>query len=122
MSNPLRILLVEEDPDVAILIRTLLGQAGHTVATVAFGIEALSRTGAADVVLIDSVLPDMSGIEVVRSIRLSGSAVPVVLIAGQADRLWGGGADPPEGCTAIVAKSKLIADLLEVVVRAESAA
>ena len=71
---------------------TWLRRAGHTVIEAATGREALEKVGAAELVLLDVNLPDISGFEVCRQIKGDPrtAALPVVQVSatavGVADR------------------------------------
>ncbi len=69
--RPLRILLVEDHPDGAEMLASLLGHWGHRVEAVADGAQALDAlaAGRPDLVLMDLGLPGMDGYEVARRIR-----------------------------------------------------
>lgn len=66
-----RLLLVEDEPDVARLLAYNLEAAGWTVTHVSRGLDALARARAEDpvVVLLDVMLPDMSGYDVCKKLR-----------------------------------------------------
>jgi len=66
-----RILVVEDDRDIAELIRHYLERAGHGVELLASGSEAVlrAREQAPDVLILDLMLPGMSGLEVCRALR-----------------------------------------------------
>jgi two-component system, OmpR family, copper resistance phosphate regulon response regulator CusR len=79
-----RILIVEDDPQVAGLYRDKLTLAGHEVTVATGGDEGLEKamTGNADIILLDIVLPDMDGITLLRRLRAAdhGRPVPVILL------------------------------------------
>ena len=80
----MRILLVDDDPEVQHVARLALEKiGGHDVVPAASAAEALerARTGDFDLVLLDVVLPDRDGTELLADLR-GGSApdVPVVLL------------------------------------------
>jgi two-component system phosphate regulon response regulator PhoB len=66
-----RILVVDDEPDLLELVRLSLVEAGFTVETAASGREALEKLqrAAPDLVVLDLMLPDMSGTEVCRWLR-----------------------------------------------------
>jgi CheY-like chemotaxis protein len=70
-TKPARILIVDDDRELAELMGELVAQIGHDVRVATDGREALTLVKAFDpaVVLLDLGLPDMSGYEVVRRIR-----------------------------------------------------
>ncbi|GAB4261271.1 MAG: hypothetical protein Kow0092_10690 [Deferrisomatales bacterium] len=83
-----RVLLVENDPPSALLVRTLLEQAGYEVVWAEGGEEGLRRfeEGGWDALLLDMQMPGVDGYEVARRIRGSDrrSAVPVVALTAHA--------------------------------------
>lgn len=82
----MRILIIEDEAEVARLLADAVRMQGHE-STVAYGGEqglALLRQGHHDGVFLDVVMPEMSGIEVLRRIRTIDPALPVVLITGRA--------------------------------------
>ncbi len=66
-----RLLLVDDEPQIRVLTRTMLEKAGHTVEVAEHGEEALSilRERGADLVILDIAMPEMSGWEVCRIIK-----------------------------------------------------
>jgi len=92
-ENGARILVVEDEPSLAESISYNLVREGYSVATAADGEGALSRFRAdpPQLVLLDLMLPKLSGLDVLRSIR-SESSVPVVIITAkdaEADKVAG---------------------------------
>ena len=88
-SNPIPVLLVEDDPDQAELVRrTLQRQEPPFIVTVApdgFAcLDALAQRTYA-VVLLDYSLPRMHGLDVLTHIRDRGFSVPVIIVTGQGD-------------------------------------
>jgi class 3 adenylate cyclase len=79
-----RILVVDDTPKNVKLLADLLAAKGYAVDTAGSGREALERIAAAppDLVLLDVVMPEMSGYEVCRAIRTSPATalLPVVLV------------------------------------------
>ena len=84
MNTPPKILVVDDTPKNVKLLADLLGVKGYQVVTAASGPEALERVEAEnpDLVLLDVVMPEMSGYEVCRQIRESESTrlLPVVMV------------------------------------------
>jgi len=76
-SGALRILLAEDNKINQILMVTLLKQQGHHVEVAEDGLEAITKlkAGDFDLVLMDELMPEMSGTEAVVAIR-SGAAGP----------------------------------------------
>lgn len=81
MSEPVQILLVEDNPVVMLGLSQLLRAAGYAVAEARTGAEGLwlATEGVRDLILLDVVLPDCSGVELCRRIKanpaLSGTFV-----------------------------------------------
>ena len=87
------VLLVEDEENLASLVRAYLEQEGYRVIPAATGAEALRAIEAEPVrlVVLDLNLPDMDGLDVCRQIR-ARSSVPVVMLTArdqEADRLAG---------------------------------
>ncbi|HZN83836.1 MAG TPA: response regulator transcription factor [Mycobacterium sp.] len=78
----MQVLLVEDDEGVASALAELLGQAGATVIRTARGADALHRVKGCDLVLLDLGLPDMDGLDVLRTLRRA-SAVPVIIMTAR---------------------------------------
>jgi class 3 adenylate cyclase len=79
-----RILVVDDTPPNVKLLEQLLLASGYEVLTASSGAEALAKVaeGKPDLVLLDVVMPQMSGYEVCRSIRANAetSLLPVVMV------------------------------------------
>ena len=86
MSSP-SILLVEDDRDLAALLRLHLEDAGCAVEAVADGALALQKAlqHTYDLVVLDLMLPGMNGLEVCRQLRAAGRTVPVLMLTAQGD-------------------------------------
>ncbi|MBB1567650.1 response regulator transcription factor [Candidatus Saccharibacteria bacterium] len=78
------ILLVEDEPTLRTGTEQFLRQRGFTVITVTSGEEALEKFTQADVIILDIMLPGMSGIEVLHQIRQT-SDVPVLMLTALHD-------------------------------------
>jgi DNA-binding response OmpR family regulator len=76
------ILVVDDEPDTLGLIELTLQTAGHTVKSAGRGAEALRliSEGGYDLVLLDIMMPDMSGFDVLRALRNEKASVPPVII------------------------------------------
>jgi two-component system chemotaxis response regulator CheY len=98
----MRVLVVDDDPDVRKLCGLNLTWDGHEIIEAAGGAEGLEliSSEAPDVVLLDVMMPQIDGIEALRRIRQSEESMdmPVVLISarvGIEDQIegWAAGAD-----------------------------
>jgi two-component system phosphate regulon response regulator PhoB len=86
-----QVLVVEDDPDIRELLRVNLAQAGHQVAGVgdAESAKAAVRAAMPDLMLIDWMLPGLSGIELARHLKREAwsSRVSIIMLtARDADR------------------------------------
>jgi DNA-binding response OmpR family regulator len=89
-----RVLLVEDNPDLAFGLRTSLEVEGYDVVHAESGTEGLNlgRTAAPDLIVLDLMLPGMSGYEVLRRLRRAECDVPVLIITArgeEADKVQG---------------------------------
>jgi DNA-binding response OmpR family regulator len=82
-----RVLVVDDETDIRGTIAELLRYNGYRVDSVASGPEALAavKSSAPDLVLLDLLLPGMSGIDVANQLRASHPMLPVVFVSGHAD-------------------------------------
>ena len=92
----MRVLVVDDEPAVREALERALRLAGYEVELAADGEEALLRLSlrpaAADVVLLDVLMPGLDGVEVCRRLRRLGNGVPVLLLTardGVDDRVAG---------------------------------
>lgn len=90
----MRVLVVDDEPDVLLLCRLILEADGHEVRTagdVSTGLAAV-RQMRPDVVLLDFVMPGTDGLEMLERLRRIPEAPPVVMFSAKgepADRLRG---------------------------------
>ncbi|UCH28512.1 MAG: response regulator, partial [Myxococcales bacterium] len=86
-----RILVVEDEPDLAELVALNLRGAGHDVTVSLDGNSALAeiQRSQPDLVVLDVMLPDISGIEVCRRLRRSPQTVrlPVIMLTARSDEV-----------------------------------
>src|SRR6202042_3520480 len=80
-----RLLVVDDEATILELLAGSLRFAGFEVMTAASGAEALRATAASrpDLVLLDVMMPDGDGFEVVRRLRSSGPEVPVIFLSAR---------------------------------------
>ena len=87
-SQPLNILVVEDNPINSLLLTEMLRLRGHTVTNAVDGIEAVEKTAdtAFDMILTDISMPRMDGIEATRIIRSQGACrdVPIIGVTANA--------------------------------------
>jgi DNA-binding response OmpR family regulator len=80
-----RILIVEDEARLARLIARVLGEEGYTAETVGDGRSALTRTLAEplDLLIVDWMLPDLDGVQVIRRLRAAEMSVPVLMLTAR---------------------------------------
>jgi CheY-like chemotaxis protein len=81
-----RILVVEDDPNLRLVIRMVLERAGYEVAEATHGAEALESIGVEmpDLVIADMTMPVMTGVELIDRIRANAAtaSLPIVALSG----------------------------------------
>jgi two-component system OmpR family response regulator len=84
-GQPTRLLVVEDEPSICELLAASLRYAGFDVVTAAAGGEAVEKAGRhrPDLIVLDIMLPDMDGFDVVRRLRSGGSHTPVVFLTAR---------------------------------------
>lgn len=84
-----RVLIVEDDPDIAQLVAHYLEKAGFTTDRVANGRDALDAIAARlpDAMVLDLMLPHVDGLEVCRRVRANEktAAIPIVMLTARAE-------------------------------------
>jgi two-component system sensor histidine kinase ChiS len=87
MEPEARILLIEDDPVTQNMMQSLLAGDGFGVEVVGEGIECISalEKDLPDIVLLDILLPDVSGLYVLTAIRekYSRAELPVIIVSGR---------------------------------------
>ncbi len=84
MAKPIRILVMDDDPEIRNVLDRFLSERGYEVETAAdgeAGLEAL-RLNPPDVLLMDLEMPKLNGLEVLRRMKLERIDVPVITISG----------------------------------------
>lgn len=84
-----RVLIVEDDPDIAALLQHTLEKGGHTIDVLASGSSVLPRVAAAppDLVVLDLMLPGMNGLQVCQALRRdpATAAIPILMLTAKGD-------------------------------------
>src|SRR5918998_1568402 len=94
MITVMRILLVEDEERLARRLAQVLGGEGYTAETAGDGRSALTRalTEPFDLLIVDWMLPDLDGIQVVRRLRAAEMNVPILMLTARGqieDRVTG---------------------------------
>jgi DNA-binding response OmpR family regulator len=84
-----RVLVVEDDPDIAELVARYLEKAGYTATRVSSGRDALDavRAKAPDLIVLDVMLPHVDGLEVCRLLRANDhtASIPIIMLTARAE-------------------------------------
>ncbi|MEE1618900.1 response regulator transcription factor [Brachybacterium sp. J153] len=93
-GGPVRVLVVEDEPTIADLLRFPLQMVGWDVTVCGDGLEAvrLARSNRPDVLVLDRMLPGLDGVEVLRRIRALHPEIPALILTAMdapADRIDG---------------------------------
>jgi DNA-binding response OmpR family regulator len=85
MRRRRRVLVVEDDPAVRAVVGEVCRRDGYEVVEAGTGRQAIRivEVNEPDVVLLDWVLPDVSGIEVCRELRRQGVICPIIMLTGR---------------------------------------
>ncbi|HET7585963.1 MAG TPA: sigma-54 dependent transcriptional regulator [Gemmatimonadaceae bacterium] len=80
----IKVLIAEDEPHLAMLLEKYLRDRGHDVTTRGDGSAALDalRAESFDVALLDIVMPEMDGLEVLRAVREDAAPPEVIIITG----------------------------------------
>src|SRR3990172_2912507 len=80
-----RILIVEDEPDIALGLEDDLKRQGYDVETVGDGASAIRRASGEtwDLILLDVMLPKVDGFEVCRELRRSRIKTPIILLTAK---------------------------------------
>lgn len=86
---PLRILVIDDEPPIRRFLNTSLVAQGYRVLEAADGTSALAalKSNPVDVVVLDLGLPDISGFEIIKTLRDQGSVIPIVVLSSRADEV-----------------------------------
>ena len=84
-----RILIIEDEAVIRKAIRMACEKEGYEVVEAENGTEGLhlSESSRPDLILLDVMLPDISGFDVCREVRKSGSGVPIIILSAKTDEI-----------------------------------
>ena len=87
MGRKIKVLIVEDDPKISRFLELELQHEGYETDTAADGREGLGKINAVkyDIVLLDLMLPKLSGIEVCRRMRNAENHTPVIMLTAKDD-------------------------------------
>lgn len=83
MSN--KILFVEDEKDLTLIVADTLSQQGYEVITASDGVEALDkfRTSGADIIVADVMMPRMDGFTMAKAIRRYSPDIPILFLTAK---------------------------------------
>ena len=112
----LRMLLVEDNPDIQLAMRRLLELEGAFVVTARDGREALAkfRPDSIDVVLMDLRMPNLDGVQATRALRSAGCTAPIIALTADPSDLNRAEA-VAAGCDECLLKPFGVGDLVAVI-------
>ncbi|MBK3802332.1 response regulator [Azospirillum brasilense] len=86
-DTPIHVLIAEDDVLVAWALRAILEEAGYHVTLAHDGVQALAlqAQGPVDVLMTDFQMPRLDGRELIRRLRATRPALPVVMMTGAPD-------------------------------------
>ncbi len=73
------VLVVDDEPDIRVLLRVVLERQGYTVVEAGDGLDALAQFALhrPDAMIVDLAMPNLGGVQVIKRLR-SGSSIPMV--------------------------------------------
>lgn len=90
MSDKKKILAVDDESDVLLIIKTALMSEGYAVRTASNGADALALVGEMnpDLIILDMMMPEMSGFDVLEKLRSQDGTdmIPVIMVTGVSDK------------------------------------
>jgi DNA-binding response OmpR family regulator len=91
---PRRVLVIEDDPSITLGLRINLEAEGYTVISAEDGARGLdlARSEAPDLIILDVMLPQLNGFEVLQKLRSEGYRMPIIVLSartGEMDKVTG---------------------------------
>ncbi|GEM46836.1 response regulator transcription factor [Deinococcus cellulosilyticus] len=80
-----RILIMDDDPNIHQILSMYLERDGHTVLQALNGTAGLHLEGEADLLIIDWMMPEVSGLQVIEILRGQGCVKPMLLLTARGD-------------------------------------
>src|SRR4030042_2078351 len=119
-----KILVVDDEPNVLRMVSYALEAEGYVVVVATNGVEALNKvqTEAPDLIILDDMMPQMSGVEVCEHLRKQQETIdlPVIMLSAKtqvSDKVRGFEAGVDEYITKPIAREELIARVKALMVR-----
>jgi ligand-binding sensor domain-containing protein/signal transduction histidine kinase/CheY-like chemotaxis protein len=115
----LRVLIVDDEPQIRNVLAECLTGDGHKVETASHGREGLDKflSGDFDLIMTDMAMPELSGDKMAKAIKQANPNVPIILLTGFGD-IMKDADERPEGVDMILTKPVSVADLRRAIVKA----
>ena len=83
----MKVLIADDDRLIRTMVSDLLAELGHAVVVAGSGAEAvaLAAREAPDVLVLDFLMPRLSGLDALRAIRAAGNRAPAILLSAISD-------------------------------------
>lgn len=83
-----RLLLVDDDEQLVALLAIKLRQAGYVVEPATRALHGYERAAQVtfDLIILDIIMPELSGLEVCKQLRLRGILTPILILSGETDK------------------------------------
>ena len=86
MNSSLKVLVIDDEPPIRKLLRMGLASQGYDILEAPSGKAGLEQLGnAPDLVILDLGLPDVDGLDLLRTIRARNESVPIVVLSSRGD-------------------------------------
>lgn len=87
MAGTAKIMLIDDDESLHVLIRRITGEAGYEFCSATCGEEGLAALAAEkpDLLLLDVMMPGMNGFDVCRRMREEGRRIPIIFLSAKGD-------------------------------------
>ncbi len=87
-----RILVVDDDSMIRLVVRSILERQGHAVVLAECGHDGAEaiEAYAFDIAIVDIFMPDMNGLETIKAFRRSAPGLPIIVMSGYAFRAANG--------------------------------
>lgn len=87
MKRPIKVLTIEDDPNIAELIQLYVEKTGFSSITAYDGEEGMEKfyNESPDCIILDLMLPKMDGWEVCKMIRLEDKQIPIIMLTGKGE-------------------------------------
>lgn len=87
MKRPIKVLIIEDDPNIVDLIQLYIEKFGFTAITASDGEKGVEQfyNQSPDCIILDLMLPKMNGWEVCKMIRLEDKQIPIIMLTGKGE-------------------------------------